>query len=173
MALKEGGIVILDYGSQTAQLIARRVRELNVFAALVPYTLTLEEARQAAPDFRGIILSGGPSSVYEAGAPPLPAWVLESGVPVLGICYGMQLITQRLGGEVAGTEQREFGLATVRIERAEGLFDGLTRRRRSDEPWGPHRAPAGKIHRAGRDRQRPPCRHRGPGARPVRRPVPP
>lgn len=125
MALKEGGIVILDYGSQTAQLIARRVRELNVFAALVPYTLTLEEARQAAPDFRGIILSGGPSSVYEADAPPLPGWVLESGVPVLGICYGMQLLTQRLGGEVAGTEQREFGLATVRIERAEGLFDGL------------------------------------------------
>jgi GMP synthase (glutamine-hydrolysing) len=125
VAPKDGGIVILDYGSQTAQLIARRVRELNVFAALVPYTLTLDEAREAAPGFRGIILSGGPSSVYETGAPSLPEWVLESGVPVLGICYGMQLLTQRLGGAVAGTEQREYGLATVRVERAEGLFGGL------------------------------------------------
>jgi len=125
VALKDGGIVILDYGSQTAQLIARRVRELNVFAALVPYIYTLDEAREAAPSFRGIILSGGPTSVYEADAPPLPDWVLASRVPVLGICYGMQLLTHRLGGEVAPAARREYGLATVRVERAEGLFGGL------------------------------------------------
>ncbi len=113
MSLKSGGIVILDYGSQTAQLIARRVRELGVYAALLPYTTPLDAARAAVPDFSGVILSGGPASVYDAGAPRLPDWVLAGEWPVLGICYGMQLITQALGGVVAGATQREYGMATI------------------------------------------------------------
>ncbi len=125
MALKDGGIVILDYGSQTAQLIARRVRELGVFAALVPYDASAADAQAAAPAFRGVILSGGPASVYEPGAPTLPDWVLASGLPVLGICYGMQLLTQWFGGQVAASAQREYGMATVTVRAAGGLFAGL------------------------------------------------
>ncbi|MBN1201881.1 MAG: glutamine-hydrolyzing GMP synthase [Anaerolineae bacterium] len=125
MSLKSGGIVILDYGSQTAQLIARRVREQSVYAALLPYTTMLEQAQNAVPAFRGVILSGGPRSVYEPGAPRLPDWVLAAGVPVLGICYGMQLVTQALGGRVAGAVQREYGMTDVQITEPVALFDGL------------------------------------------------
>jgi GMP synthase (glutamine-hydrolysing) len=125
MSLKSGGIVILDFGSQTAQLIARRVRELGVYAALARYDATRAEAENAAPDFCGVILSGGPASVYDPGAPTLPRWVLEAGVPVLGICYGQHLITQALGGQVAGATSREYGQATIQITQPAGLFDGL------------------------------------------------
>jgi GMP synthase (glutamine-hydrolysing) len=125
MALKSGGLVILDFGSQTTQLIARRVRELGVYAALVRYDATREEAQTAAPDFRGVILSGSPFSVYESGAPTLPGWVLKSGLPVLGICYGLHLITHALGGKVEGAAQREYGQATIQINDPAGLFDGL------------------------------------------------
>ncbi len=128
MSIKDGGIVILDYGSQTAQLIARRVREMGVYAALVPYTATIEDARNAAPDFRGVILSGGPSSVYARGAPGLPDWVLDSGLPVLGICYGMQLITHCMGGTVARAQHREYGQATIHVTQPGGLFAGLDAR---------------------------------------------
>jgi len=125
VTLEAGGIVILDYGSQTAQLIARRVRELGVFAALLPFDATRAEAERAVPDFRGVILSGGPASVYEPGAPRLPAWVLEAELPVLGICYGMQLLTQALGGRVAGAQQREYGQAALEIAEPGALFAGL------------------------------------------------
>src|SRR5690606_15212834 len=125
MSLEAGGIVILDYGSQTAQLIARRERELGVFAALLPFDATLSDAERAVPGFSGVILSGGPSSVYEPDAPRLPEWVLASERPVLGICYGMQLLTQALGGKVAGAAQREFGQAALEVTEPGPLFDGI------------------------------------------------
>jgi GMP synthase (glutamine-hydrolysing) len=125
MSLKSGGIVILDYGSQTAQLIARRVRELGIYAALLPYDTTLDHAQDEAPDFCGVILSGSPSGIYEPGAPTLPRWVLKSGLPVLGICYGMQLLTQAFGGEVARADHREYGHATIRVTHSARLFDDL------------------------------------------------
>ncbi|WP_062194454.1 glutamine-hydrolyzing GMP synthase [Anaerolinea thermolimosa] len=104
-------IVILDFGSQYTQLIARRVRELHVYSELLPWDAPAERALALHP--KGWILSGGPASVYEPGAPTLPAYVLESGLPVLGICYGMQLITQAMGGRVVPAGQREYGPATI------------------------------------------------------------
>lgn len=130
MSIKAGGIVILDYGGQTAQLIARRVREAGVYAALLPYTVTRQEAAQQVPDFTGVILSGSPSSVYDTDAPTLPDWVLANGTPVFGICYGMQLIAHALGGKVVPGEVREFGSADIQIVGESPLFHGLTPQQR-------------------------------------------
>jgi GMP synthase (glutamine-hydrolysing) len=116
-------VVILDYGSQYSQLIARRVREANVYSELLPHTATWEDVQAIQP--RGVILSGSPSSVYADNAPTLPGWVLESGLPVLGICYGMQLLTHHLGGEVAKAEEREYGPASIQVEKNESIFKGL------------------------------------------------
>ena len=117
-------IVILDFGSQYSRLIARRIRELNVYCELLPPNAPRDAV--ADLDLRGIILSGGPNSVYEAGAPMAPAWVFDMGVPVLGICYGMQLIAHQLGGTVAPSPEREYGFAVIRRDGAPSvLFDGL------------------------------------------------
>ncbi len=116
-------IAIIDFGGQTAQLIARRVRENGVYSELVPYDASPADIARLAP--RGVILSGGPSSVYESGAPQLPAWVLESGLPVLGICYGMQALAHSLGGSVASAEHREYGLAQVEFDVDLPLVRGL------------------------------------------------
>lgn len=121
--LKHGGLIIIDYGSQYTQLIARRVRERGVYAAIVPYTA--DAAKGLALQPKGIILSGGPNSAYEAGAPRLPAWVLGSGLPVLGICYGMQLITLAYGGQVAPAAEREYGPATISTQAESPLWQGL------------------------------------------------
>jgi len=104
-------IVILDFGSQTSQLIARRVREHQVYSELLPWNVVSERVQALRP--KGFILSGGPNSVYEPGAPRVPAYVLEAGVPILGICYGMQALTHALGGSVAASTEREYGPATV------------------------------------------------------------
>jgi GMP synthase (glutamine-hydrolysing) len=106
-------LVVLDFGSQFTQLIARRLRELSVYSEILPYNTPLEEIARRRP--AGIILSGGPRSVSEPTAPRCDVGVFDAGVPVLGICYGMQLMTDALGGEVAPAPHREFGHATIRI----------------------------------------------------------
>lgn len=117
------GIVILDYGSQYTQLIARRVREAGVYASLYAWDIPAETILALEP--KGIILSGGPNSVYDTGAPTLPTWVLKSGLPVLGICYGMQLLTHSLGGKVAQAEKHEYGNATFEHNHTSRLFANL------------------------------------------------
>ncbi len=104
-------IAILDFGSQTSQLIARRLRESKVYCELFPWNAPQEQVLAASP--QGFILSGGPASVYEAGAPQLPQYVLVSSKPILGICYGMQALTHSLGGKVAASSHREFGAAKI------------------------------------------------------------
>ena len=120
----QDGIAILDYGSQYSQLIARRVREADVYCELIPHDV--DPSRVTAFRPRGFILSGGPASVYEPDAPKLPQWVLDSGQPILGICYGMQLLAYHLGGSVQPSTKREYGPATLSLigERS-GVFDGL------------------------------------------------
>jgi GMP synthase (glutamine-hydrolysing) len=100
-------VVVLDYGGQYSQLIARRVRECGVFSTLLPHHVSAAEVASLRP--RGLILSGGPASVYADGAPVLDPALLELGVPLLGICYGMQLLALELGGRVEGAEVGEFG----------------------------------------------------------------
>jgi GMP synthase (glutamine-hydrolysing) len=117
-------IVILDFGAQYTQLIARRIREQNVFSAVLPCTASLEEIQAYKPI--GIVLSGGPCSVYDADAPPADPKVLDLGLPVLGICYGLQFITHHLGGKVRAADKREYGHADVQIvDEKNALFDGL------------------------------------------------
>ena len=117
-------VAILDFGSQYSQLIARRVREANVYCELLPHDATPE--RIAALNPRGFILSGGPASVYEPSAPVIPDFVFKSGLPILGICYGMQLLAHQLGGRVAPSSKREYGPATLhRGDDAGPIFGGL------------------------------------------------
>jgi GMP synthase (glutamine-hydrolysing) len=118
-----GGIVVLDFGGQYTQLIARRIREQQVFSAILPCTAPIEEIRALAP--AGIVLSGGPSSVYDAGAPKCDPNVLNLGVPVLGICYGLQWIAHTLGGEVSRAGKREYGRMTLDVADTNGLLAGF------------------------------------------------
>ena len=115
-------IVVLDYGSQYTRLIARRLRELNVYSAVLSADTSLETLR--AREARGVILSGGPSSVYDEGAPGLPEGLLEAGLPVLAICYGMQLVAKEAGGEVKASSVREYGKAALAAYSGT-LFDGV------------------------------------------------
>ena len=117
-------VLILDFGAQYTQLIARRIREQQVFSAILPCHAPLEEIRKLEP--AGLVLSGGPSSVYDAGAPLCDPGVLHLGVPVLGICYGLQWMAHTLGGEVRRAERREYGRAQLELKNGSLLFDGLS-----------------------------------------------
>ena len=119
----EERVLVLDFGSQYAQLIARRVREQHVYCEIVAHDITAERIAELRP--RGIILSGGPSSVYEEGAPGCDAEIFGLGIPVLGICYGMQLACQALGGRVENAPSREYGRASCTITSHADLFDGV------------------------------------------------
>jgi GMP synthase (glutamine-hydrolysing) len=116
-------VVVLDYGGQYSQLIARRVRECGVFSELLPHHVGAEEVARRKP--KGLILSGGPASVYADGAPRLDPQLLELGIPVLGICYGMQLLAARLGGRVEGAEVGEFGRSKLTVHEHGRLLAGL------------------------------------------------
>src|SRR5438445_4352293 len=114
MKAELGGVVVLDFGGQYTQLIARRIREQQVFSAILPCNTPMEEIQKLEP--AGIVLSGGPSSVYAADAPKCDRQVLEHGRPVLGICYGMQWVAHTLGGRVEKAERREYGCAHLRVD---------------------------------------------------------
>ncbi|HTN75125.1 MAG TPA: glutamine-hydrolyzing GMP synthase, partial [Pirellulaceae bacterium] len=116
-------ILVLDFGSQYAQLIARRVREQNVYCEIVRHDISADQIKARAP--QGLILSGGPNSVYEAGAPRCDPRIFDLGVPVLGICYGMQLMCDVLGGKVDSAPSREYGRAKVMVTSHADLFAGV------------------------------------------------
>ncbi len=123
---ERGGIVVLDFGGQYTQLIARRIREQQVFSAILPCTAGIEQIRKFEPV--GIVLSGGPNSVYDAGAPPCDIGILSLGLPVLGICYGLQWMTHNLGGRVERAERREYGRTELLVKDGSALFAGLPKK---------------------------------------------
>jgi GMP synthase (glutamine-hydrolysing) len=132
----QGGVVVLDFGGQYTQLIARRIREQEVFSAILPCNASIDELKRLHPS--GVVLSGGPSSVYDKGAPACDAKVLHLGLPVLGICYGMQWMAHALGGNVVRAERREYGPATLERERDSTLFHGLPERLKVWNSHGDH-----------------------------------
>ncbi len=116
-------VVVIDFGSQYSMLIARRIRECRVYCELIPHTATWDDVAKLRP--RGVVLSGGPASVYDAGAPMIPDWVFEHDLPVLGICYGMHLMAHQLGGTVSPASEREYGSATIEQAAETPLFAEL------------------------------------------------
>ncbi len=163
MAPPEGGlaadekILILDFGSQYAQLIARRVREQQVYCEIVRHNITAARIRELAP--KGVILSGGPASVYEAEAPKCDPEIFRLGIPVLGICYGMQLACDALGGQVTSAKAREYGRARLAIGGQSELVGRLAERNRSvDEPRRPGDGHERRFRAAGPHVDLPVCR---------------
>ena len=136
-------MLVVDFGAQYAQLIARRVREARIYSEIVPHTMSAREMLAKNP--KAIILSGGPSSVYESGAPQLDEELLRSGIPVFGICYGFQVMAATLGGEVGKTGAREYGRTEFTVHSNSPLFEGLPK---AQQVWMSHgdsvvRAPQG------------------------------
>jgi GMP synthase (glutamine-hydrolysing) len=119
-------VIVLDFGGQYNQLIARRIRDLGVYSELLPYNTSVDKIRALAP--KGIVFSGGPSSVYGEGAPAVDPAIYELGVPILGICYGMQLIAHQLGGKVAGADKREYGKAEIEFAEGSPIVHELDRK---------------------------------------------
>ena len=126
-------ILVLDFGSQVTQLIARRIREQSVYCEIHPYNVSHEKIKEFAP--KGIILSGGPASVYDKDAPHSDVRIFDLGIPILGICYGMQLMTHQLGGKVEMSEKREYGRAMMALDDVSNLFAGFEG---STEVWMSH-----------------------------------
>ena len=118
-------IIIIDFGSQYSRLIARSIRELNVYCEIVSHKSTWEDIKKSNP--KGVILSGGPASVYETNAPLAPNWIYDQDIPVLGICYGMQLLVHQLDGVVEPSDKKEFGHATLNTsDKNNSLFQGIS-----------------------------------------------
>jgi GMP synthase (glutamine-hydrolysing) len=126
-------VLILDFGSQYTQLIARKIRELGIYSEILPFNVTLRKIRKEAP--AALILSGGPQSVYENGAPHPDRRIFELGIPVLGICYGIQMMAHSLGGEVIPSKKREYGFAALRVLDRRGLLAGVKDR---EQVWMSH-----------------------------------
>src|ERR1700751_1326066 len=120
---KHSKILILDFGSQYTQVIARRIRELQVYSEVVPFKLSAAEVKKLQPN--GIVLSGGPASVYDKGAPQIDPSIFSLGIPVLGICYGLMQMAHHLGGHVEFSGRREYGAGKLEITNGSQLFDGL------------------------------------------------
>ena len=116
-------ILVLDFGSQYTQLIARRIRELNVFSIIFPWDISVEKINSLNP--KGVILSGGPESVTNSNTPRIPKAIFELDVPILGICYGMQTLAEQFGGQVSSSKKKEFGHAQIKLENSSLLFDGF------------------------------------------------
>ena len=136
VAAEHDKILIVDFGSQVTQLIARRVREEGVYSEIVPFNKA--EAAFAAMKPKAVILSGGPASVLDADAPSAPLSILNAGVPVLGICYGEQTMAQQLGGTVEAGHHREFGRAAIEITDDCALFDGVWEKGGKYDVWMSH-----------------------------------
>src|SRR4028119_74066 len=129
-------ILIVDFGSQVTQLIARRVREAGVYSEIVPFSSALEGFERIRP--KGVILSGGPASVTTADSPRAPHELFEAGLPMLGICYGQQLMAEQLGGRVVNGDHAEFGRAFVEVTDECRLFDGLWQVGERHQVWMSH-----------------------------------
>lgn len=129
-------VLIIDFGSQVTQLIARRVREAGVYSEIVPFNQAENARERLSP--KAVILSGGPASVTETGTPRAPDWVWSSGLPVLGICYGEQTMVEQLGGGVEGGHSREFGRAEIEVKATSPLFEGIWSPGERDQVWMSH-----------------------------------
>jgi len=129
-------ILIIDFGSQVTQLIARRVRESGIYSEVIPFQNAAKAFAEMKP--RGVILSGGPRSVLDEGGPRAPQEIFDSGVPILGICYGVQTMCEQLGGEIEGAKGREFGRAEIEIVADCPIFDGIWQKGSSDHVWMSH-----------------------------------
>jgi GMP synthase (glutamine-hydrolysing) len=129
-------ILIVDFGSQVTQLIARRVREAGVYSEIAPFQLAEEAFRRLSP--KAVILSGGPASVHEAGTPRAPGAIFEAGIPVLGICYGQMTMVAQLGGQTEPADHREFGRAFVEIVKDSPIFDSVWRKGEQHQVWMSH-----------------------------------
>ncbi len=126
-------VLVLDFGAQYTQLIARKVRELGIFSEIFPFNVSISKIKKKNP--QAIILSGGPGSVYANEAPLIPEEIFFLGIPVLGICYGLQLMAHVLGGKVASSTKREYGFASLVVKDRKGLLAGI---RRDSQVWMSH-----------------------------------
>ena len=136
LASHQDSILILDFGSQYTQLLARRVREANVYSSILPFNASIAQIKRLRP--KGLILSGGPSSSYHLGAPKASPKLFSLGIPILGICYGMQVIVQTKGGRVSSTAEREYGPATLKLDDTSDLFDQVGGKHTRTPVWMSH-----------------------------------